>query len=533
MGLIVGERILLGICDLLLAGAMYLMFLQLQGGHPKHHAAWIPQTALSSALCSVVLVVIRLLLDLGASHHVVRFTQKLYGEFSRQLVQGYSELRWNAFVQRNRSELVKHATSTALDAAYSFQIYTELIAGSVIVVLMATALVYQSVTIAACLSVIILLLYLLHRYILRRRLKLAAASREQSLRVMQRVLTEVFTSSKEIRAYGNQSFFYKLLTRETAIQADSNTQLALLPQFSRVVAEQGVILVFLGIILSALIWGGDIHQMLSLLIFYFVVSRRMLPLISQLALLFGQMDGAYENLSIVHQELKDSRTARTTTESPRSPEPGYALQLNHVTYAYDDGSRVLEDISFDLHAGTTMLLRGVSGSGKSSLLNLIAGVAEPTSGEVLIDRATAAYVPQEIAMLDESVRHNLLFGLAPLPDEVLMQALAIANLDQFVAALPQGLDTRVGDNGVLFSGGQRQRLGIARATLRGKKLLLLDEATSALDAENERQILERIIQCDTAVLIVTHRSDDIGIADRTLQLENGKLVEQASEPPSQ
>ena len=252
----------------------------------------------------------------------------------------------------------------------------------------------------------------------------------------------------------------------------------------------------------------------------------MLPLISQLALLFGQLDGAFENLSVVHQELLDCHAAQAAVLPASRPAPGFALQLHNVSYAYGDGSLVLRSISFDLHTGSTMVLRGVSGSGKSSLLNLIAGVSHPSSGEILIDRATAAYVPQEIVLLDDSVRNNLLFGLAALPDTVLMRALALANLDRFIAGLPQGLDTRVGDNGVLFSGGQRQRLGIARATLRGTKLLLLDEATSALDAENERHIIQRLAASETAVLIVTHRGHEKGIVERTFQLENGKLIEQ-------
>lgn len=524
MVFLVVERIALGVCDLLLAATLYLMFLQLQGEHTVQHARFVPGTALGSVALSLVLVLLRLLLDLSASNSVVRFTQALYAEFSQRLVQGYSELRWNAFVQRNRSELIKHATTTALDAAYSFQIYIEFVAGAIIVLCMAAALVYQSVVIACCLSLIVGLLYVLHRCVLQKRLRAASAEREQSQRSIHRVLSEMFSSAKEIRAYGNQTFFYGRLMNQTSAFQHSNAQLALLPQISRVLAEQGVVIVFLSTILSALLVGGDVHRMLSLLIFYFVVSRRMLPMISQLALLLGQMGGAFENLEVVHQEMRDCSAARSTVQPARLPAPGVALQVQDVTYAYDDGTSVLEGVSFDLPVGSTLVLQGVSGSGKSSLLNLIAGVAEPSTGQVLLDRSTAAYVPQEIALLDDSVRANLLFGLAPQPDAVLLQALAIANLDQFVMGLPHGLETRVGDNGVLFSGGQRQRLGIARAAVRGTQLLLLDEATSALDSENERQIIQRLAASNLSVLIVTHRHHEEGIADRTLQMQNGRLV---------
>jgi ATP-binding cassette subfamily B protein len=114
-------------------------------------------------------------------------------------------------------------------------------------------------------------------------------------------------------------------------------------------------------------------------------------------------------------------------------------------------------------------------------------------------------VPQEVTLLDDSIRINLLFGLAIGSDAELMNALATANMKEFVDAQPLGLDTAVGENGVLLSGGQRQRSGVARAVLRGASLLLLDEATSALDKPNESQLLENLSASGMAVLFVTHR----------------------------
>jgi ABC-type bacteriocin/lantibiotic exporter with double-glycine peptidase domain len=111
----------------------------------------------------------------------------------------------------------------------------------------------------------------------------------------------------------------------------------------------------------------------------------------------------------------------------------------------------------------------------------------------------------------------------------LMNALATANLAEFVAAQPRGLDASIGDNGVLFSGGQRQRLGLARAILRGASLLLLDEATSALDQENESQVLENLSASGVAILLVTHRALKQGFADRVFRLEEGRLIEEAIE----
>jgi ATP-binding cassette subfamily C protein len=208
------------------------------------------------------------------------------------------------------------------------------------------------------------------------------------------------------------------------------------------------------------------------------------------------------------------------------------LELDQVNFSFNEGSLTLRSITFCLRRGEVVVIHGVSGSGKSSLMNIIAGVLQPASGMVRVDRAGVAYVPQDVAMLDDSIRNNLLFGLPAKSDAALMSALAAANLAEFVAAQPRGLDAGIGDNGVLFSGGQRQRLGLARAILRGASLLLLDEATSALDEENESRVLENLSASGVAVLLVTHRALKQGFADRVFRLEEGRLIEEAIEPMS-
>jgi ATP-binding cassette subfamily C protein len=160
-------------------------------------------------------------------------------------------------------------------------------------------------------------------------------------------------------------------------------------------------------------------------------------------------------------------------------------------------------------------------------MDLIAGVLSPESGAVHVDRKSIAYVSQDIPLLDDSIRNNLLFGLPEKNDDDLVKALAIARLDGFVAELRDGLDTGVGDNGILLSGGERQRLGLARAVLRDAELLLLDEATSAMDEENERGVLENLSSSGRAVFFVTHRLHSYSFAHRAFRIEGSRLIEDA------
>ncbi len=520
------ERTAVGICDLMLAGAMYLLFLLLQGGSPSHHFWWIPGTTLSAALVTLGLVVLRGSLDLFSTHSVVGHIQNLYRDFLLRLTHGYSEMRWSRFVERNRSELLNHAISTAREAANFYHHCIEMIAAVAVVIAMTFALVYKSPAVACGLGSTVLVFYGVHRFLIRKQLQLAASKREQFLRMLQRSLADMFTSGKEIRTYGNQDFFHARIGEQSGFLAASNRRVAFLPQVARILSDQGVVLLFLCIVVAVQLRHGDVRQLLSLLVFYFVISRRLLPLISQISFIAGQMESSYENVRIVDLELRECLLHRAPVRAMQLPAAGFVLELEQVSFSFDEGLPILQNVNLRLRNGESIVLRGVSGSGKSSLLNLIAGVSQSATGVVRVDRASIAYVPQEIALLDDSIRNNLLFELPEKSDAELMNALAAAKLDEFVAAQPLGLETGVGDNGILFSGGQRQRLGLARAILRGATLLLLDEATSALDEENEGQILRNLGNAGIAVVLATHRVHKQFCDQRVFWLQEGHLIEE-------
>lgn len=522
------ERIAVGICDLLVAAAMYLLFLLLQGRSPAHPFWWLPQTTLSAAILTSVLVALRTLTDLLSARSLLHRVQMLYTDFLLRLTQGYSEMRWSRFVERNRSELLTRSLYAAREAADFYNSCIEMTAAIAIVLIMTAALIYQSAAVAAVLGGALAAFYGAHRLLMRGKLQAAASNREQSLRLLQRTLADMFSSGKEIRAYGNQSFFHDRIRRQAKRVAANSLSMALLPQVARIIADQGAVLLFLCIIIAVELRQGDARRLLSLLVFYFVLSRRLIPLISQISFTAGQMESSYENVRIVDSELNECRSHRTRALAARLPNPGFVMELDRVSFSFLEGVPILRDVSLRMKVGEILVLHGASGIGKSSLLNIVAGVSQPSSGVVRIDRASVAYVPQEVPLLDDSIRNNLLFGLPRRSDVELMQALAAAMLDEFVAAQPLGLETGVGDNGALFSGGQRQRLGLARAILRGGNLLLLDEATSALDEENERRVLENLRVSGRAVLLVTHRACARMFAHRVVRLQKGRLVEEPS-----
>ncbi len=216
------------------------------------------------------------------------------------------------------------------------------------------------------------------------------------------------------------------------------------------------------------------------------------------------------------------------------------VRFDHVCYAYPNGtSNVVDDVTLDVKKGECIAVVGASGSGKSTLMNLIIGFLRPTKGTLTIDgdditqlslpdyRHFISVVPQNSILFSGTIRENIVYGMDKVDEATVERAAEMANLNEFVKDLPQGLDTFVGEQGGKLSGGQKQRVTIARALIRDPRILILDEATSALDNISEYQVqkaISKLIKGRTT-FIVAHRLSTIRDADRIVVMEAGKCVE--------
>ena len=216
------------------------------------------------------------------------------------------------------------------------------------------------------------------------------------------------------------------------------------------------------------------------------------------------------------------------------------VEFDHVFYKYSDGERyIVRDLSLSVKAGECIAVVGASGSGKSTIMNLIIGFLTPVSGRILIDgkpldefnlsqyRHHISVVPQNSILLAGTVRENITYGLTRYSEEDLQKAVKIADLEEVLKDLPNGIDTDIGEHGDKLSGGQKQRITIARALIRNPEILIFDEATSALDNVSEYHVQKAISACikGRTTFIVAHRLSTIRDADRILVMENGACVE--------
>ena len=248
---------------------------------------------------------------------------------------------------------------------------------------------------------------------------------------------------------------------------------------------------------------------------------------------------AQRSYELIDADPEDHRAQATDAR----PDPAAPMLAGEgISFGYESGKRVLQEVSFSVERGQTLALVGESGSGKSTLLRLMMNLYLPDAGDIRLQgqsfqampledwRRQFAYVPQDSPLFDGTVADNIGLGrLGAARDEIVAAAKA-ANAHDFIMALPQGYETPMGEGATRVSGGQRQRIAIARAILRDAPVLLLDEATSSLDTESEREVqaaLERLM-AGRATVVVAHRLSTIQRADRILVLDRGKVVEDGS-----
>jgi ABC-type multidrug transport system fused ATPase/permease subunit len=305
--------------------------------------------------------------------------------------------------------------------------------------------------------------------------------------------------------------------------------------------------VMLGIVSSIIMYNGASqilggHMTKGDLFMYTALMGFMVAPVAQIASIGTQITEALAGLDRTREVLDQHREDADPERRVKLPVIQGEIVFEHVDFAYEPGKPVLEDVSFESRPGSVTALVGSSGSGKSTMIGLVAAFYKPTAGRVLVDgvdlshvgldsyRPALGVVLQDSFLFDGSIRENIVFSRPEATEEEIMRACRIAHVDEFASRFAESYNTIIGERGVKLSGGQKQRVSIARAVLADPRILILDEATSSLDSESEAYIqqgLKYLMQGRTT-FVIAHRLSTIRQANQILVVEAGKIVERGT-----
>lgn len=321
--------------------------------------------------------------------------------------------------------------------------------------------------------------------------------------------------------------------------------ISILPKYTvEAVSMTGLLI---AVIVKLVFGEADMTYFISQLAAFAVAAMRLMPSVGRINEHASNMLYAFPSVELVYHDLVEIEGLidNDRRDCGRDWKLQKEICVQDVSYHYPDTEEwVLKDVNFTIKKGTTVAFIGSTGSGKTTMVDIILGLLTPVKGAVMADEiniheqpktfhAQVGYIPQTIYLSDDTIRNNIAFGVqeGQIDEDAVNAALEKAQLRDFVESLPHGLETIVGDRGVRLSGGQRQRIGIARALYHDPEILVLDEATSALDNETEAAVMEAIehLQGMKTMIIIAHRLTTIRNVDVIYEVGDGEVVERSKD----
>jgi len=458
-----------------------------------------------------------------------------------QLLRAYLAAPWRDRLRKNSVDIMRFSDSGIDASINSFLMPGATLLGEAVtlVVVIATLAVVQPLLAIATLIYLLILGAVLFFWIARHARTAGEVNVNYTVRSA-RLILEIIASMKEVTLRNKESEVADVvaLARTSSVRARANIQF--LGQLPRFALEAGLVGGFVLIGGVGFLLGG-VEQAVVAIGLFALAGFRVAPSVIRFQSVLSQMIAAAEYPRQVLVELAD--VVRASTESSRGwkdvPESSKRIVFDNVSFKYSpDAQAAVKNVTLEIPFGSSVAFVGASGSGKSTMVDLLLSLLEPTSGEVKVDdipltelrtswRSRVGYVPQEVALFDATIAQNVALTWSDDYDPArVRRALERAQLWELVSARPGGIDARVGERGLALSGGQRQRLGIARALYSDPLVLVMDEATSALDTQTEALVTAAIssIGVDVTKVVVAHRLATIQQSDCIFFMREGELV---------
>jgi len=485
-------------------------------------------------------IVLKSLLLLAAERQVGYTKARVTTDLRLRLLRAVMSSRWHYFVHQPVGRLTNSMATEAWRASIAYEFGVGILAYAIQAIIYGTvALMVSWQATLASLGAGMVILFVSH--FLVKMTRKAGKRQTVLLKSLLSRMTDTLHSVKTLKAMGREGLADGVLQSETSLlnralerEVFSKAMLtaAQEPMFAVVIAA--------GMFILLQRWGMPIAEVLVLVL----VLTRVLAHLGKIQKHYQKMVAAESAYWSMLQAIEEADLQREEYRGSTAPRLERDIVLDGVSFHYE-GVPILKDVDLRIPARGLTTIIGRSGSGKTTILDLIAGLHMPDAGEVRIDgvplsevdlhdwRRQIGYAPQDTVLLHDTILHNVTLADPELTEDDARRALVKADAWEFVQAMPQGMQTSVGERGARVSAGQRQRIMLARALAHDPRILILDEATSALDSESEAEICRTLkaLSEDITILAVSHQPALAGYSDRVYRMENGKVLGPESPSP--
>lgn len=479
---------------------------------------------------------------------LMRFSFLQCHKISTRLLKQYLLQPYSFYLNQNRSEITKNVLSDVYKVVTGILINGMQSVTKLIIVLCIFSLLFiVNWSLALFVGGVLGGAYGVFYLLLSKKLSSHGARASTINGKQYQTVSETLGAIKELKVLGREEMFLNKFRNISFQYAKAESASTIAPQMTRYIVET---IAFGGILLIVLYLTSiknDISQVLPILALYALAGYRLLPPMQQVFVGLSLAKFYSTSLNIVYDALHDKHSSLEWNGQHCKPISFCShIVLDNVSYQYPQSDKyVLNNLNISIAKNTTIGLVGETGSGKTTTVDILLGLFEPTSGEVRVDgqqlsqntidqwHKNVGYVPQTIFLIDDTIKHNIAFGIRAedIDEQAVIRAATLANIHHFIESeLPLGYDTEIGEGGIRLSGGQRQRLGIARALYHDPEVIIFDEATSALDGDTEQAIIQSInhLASKKTIVIIAHRLSTVERCDQIYFFEKGSIIDQGS-----